>query len=338
MNYNLKNYDFQPAYDLVAASQKILIVGHISPDGDTLGSSLGLSLGLKRLGKQTAVVFQDAVPRHLSFLPGAGEILRPDELAAAGFADADLLILVDCATLERTGNGWIDDYVPRLPLLIFDHHALRDDIPSVSLVDPHLAATAELIYWFLQFCQVPLELDLARCLYAAICTDTGGFRFTNTKVHTLQIAAELLAQGINMEEMRVQLFESRSLGHIRMLGLALSGMQKTDDNKLVWCSIDDATKERYHALPEDVDGIAGETMQLEGVKIGVFFDERAEQGTVKVSMRGRDGYNVGKLAAEFGGGGHYAASGCTIKGSLAEVQPRVLAAAKRLLQETEARL
>ena len=331
-------YDFQPACDLLADKQKVMIVGHISPDGDTLGSALGLARGLRKLGKKVNVVFQDAVPRHLSFLPGAAEILRPNQLSEAGHMPPDLVVLVDCATLERTGNGWINDYLPQIPLLIFDHHALRDDIPAVSLVDPHLAATSELIYWFLQALNVSLDLDWARCLYTGICTDTGGFRFTNTKVHTLQIAAELLAQGINMEEMRINLFESRSLGHLKMLGLALLNMQKTDDNKLVWCSMDAATKEKYHALPEDIDGIAGETMQLEGVKIGLFFDERVEQGTVKVSMRGRDGYNVGKLAAEFGGGGHYAASGCTIFGCLAEVMPKVLAAAEVLLKETEAKL
>ena len=229
-------------------------------------------------------------------------------------------------------------HLPQVPLLIFDHHALRDEIPAVSLIDPHLAATAELIYWFLQAVEVPLDLDMARCLYTAICTDTGGFRFTNTKVHTLQIAAELLAKGINLEEMRIQLFESRSMGHIKLLGLCLSNLQKTDDNKLVWCGLDAATKKLHNALPEDIDGIAAATMQLEGVKIGMFFDERAEQGVVKVSMRGRDGYNVGKLAAEFGGGGHYAASGCTIPGTLAEVQPQVLAAGKRLLAEMEASL
>lgn len=331
-------YDFQPACELLADKQNIVIVGHVSPDGDTLGSSLGLARGLKKLGRQVRVVFQDKVPRHLSFLPGAAEILTPEQLQSANNQPPDLLILVDCATLERTGNGWIEAYLPQTPLLIFDHHALRDDIPAVSLVDAHLAATAELIYWFLQELKVPLDLDLARCLYTGICTDTGGFRFTNTKVHTLQIAAELLTQGINMEEMRVQLFESRSLGHLKMLGLALFNMQKTADNKLVWCSIDAETKQRYNALPEDIEGIAGETMQLEGVKIGLFFDERAEKGVVKVSMRGRDGYNVGKLAAEFGGGGHYAASGCTISGSLAEVMPQVLKAAERLLAETEARL
>ena len=154
----------------------------------------------------------------------------------------------------------------------------------------------------------------------------------------MQIAAELLAKGINLEEMRIQLFESRSMGHIKLLGLCLSNLQKTDDNKLVWCGLDAATKKLHNALPEDIDGIAAATMQLEGVKIGMFFDERAEQGVVKVSMRGRDGYNVGKLAAEFGGGGHYAASGCTIPGTLAEVQPQVLAAGKRLLAEMEASL
>lgn len=333
---SFSDYDFAPACGLINGAEDILIAGHISPDGDTLGSSLGLSLGLKRLGKRPRVVFQDDVPSHLRFLPGADGILKPD---AVDFTP-QLVILVDCAALHRTGDGWVDKYLPQTPLLILDHHALRDDIPAVSIIDGKLAATAELIYWLLQALNVPMELDIARCLYTALCTDTGGFRFTNTRTHTFEIAAQLKAAGVNLEEMRIQLFESRRLMNVKLMGYAMANISHSDDNKLVWSMIEAKTKKLWGAADSDTEGIAGQMMLVEGVKVGVFLDERVDADgkyTVKVSFRGRDGYNVGKAAAQFGGGGHYAASGCTIPGNMDEVWPRVIEAALLLVRETEAK-
>ena len=336
---NFADYDFAPVCDLISRAERILVAGHISPDGDCLGSALALAQGLKYLGKQPIVVFQDEAPKHLQFLPGADEIISPGELAELINKEPvmrlDLLILEDCATLDRTGDGWLNEYLAEAPLVILDHHALRDDIPAVSIIDAKLAATGELIYWLLQALQVPLTVDIARCLYTAICTDTGGFRFTNTRTHTFEIAAKLRAMGISLEEMRIQLFESRSFEHIKVLGAAMNNMEKSADNRLVWCWLDAETKRRLNAKPEDTDNIAGQTMLVEGVKVGVFFDERVRpDGTVvKVSFRGRNGYNVGALAAQFGGGGHHAASGATLNGDLAEVMPKVLAAAEELLAE-----
>ncbi len=328
------DYDFAPAVKLIEGATDILIAGHVSPDGDTLGSTLGLSLALQRLGKRPRVVFQDDVPQHLNFLPGAAAILKP---AAVDFTP-QLLILVDCAALSRTGDGWVDKYLPETPLLILDHHALRDDIPAVSIIDGKLAATGELIFWLLQALGVEPDIDIARCLYTAICTDTGGFRFTNTRTHTFEIAARLRAKGISLEEMRIQLFESRSYEHLRLLGEAMSNLSCSLDHKLVWCALSEETKRRLGAKPEDTDGIAGQTMLLEGVKVGIFFDERIKPGeepVVKVSFRARNGYNVGALAAVYGGGGHHAASGCTIAGRLADVIPQILPAAEQLIAAVE---
>ena len=315
--------------------QKIIIVGHIAPDGDSVGSALGLAAGLRQLGKQVQVVFHDDIPRYLQFLPGAADVIKPDAVDEV-FGQPDLLLLVDCATLDRTGGSWLEHYLPDAELMIIDHHAMRDEIPAVSVIDPRVAATAELIYLLLLRLGVEVNLPIARCLYTALCTDTGGFRFTNTRVQTMHIAAELLGKGIDLEEMRIQLFESRSYQHIRLLGQTLSNLHKTADNKIAWCWVDEEMRRTTGATTEDAGNISGSTMMLEGVKIGLFFDQRTSDH-VKVSFRGRNGYNVGKLAARFGGGGHYAASGCTIKGTVAEVMPRVLDAARELLAETEAK-
>lgn len=328
------DYDFAPAVELIGAADKILLAGHISPDGDTVGSTLALWHILRKLGKHPQVVFQDDIPQYLRFLPGIDEIVKPESAEM----QPDLLILVDCATLDRTGNGWINKYLADTPLLILDHHAMRDDIPSVSLIDPKLAATAEMVYWLGEALSVEVDLDIARCIYAAINTDTGGFRFTNTRVHTFEIAAKLRAVGISLEEMRIHLFESRSLPNLQMMGAAMLNMRQSEDKKLVWTAMDRELKQRLGAKPGDTDSIAGQTMMAEGVKVGVFFDEREDADgnpTVKISFRGRNGYNVGALAAQFGGGGHLAASGCTLHGVLADVQDEILAAAEKLIADTE---
>lgn len=328
------DYDFAPAVKLLNAADKILLAGHISPDGDTVGSTLALWHILRKLGKQPQVVFQDDIPQYLRFLPGIDEIKKPDELHDT----PDLLVLVDCAALSRTGNGWFEAYLGTAPLLILDHHALRDDIPATSLIDPKLAATAELVYWLAEALGVEPDLDIARCIYTAINTDTGGFRFTNTRVHTFEIAAKLRAVGVSLEEMRIQLFESRSLPNLKMMGVAMVNMQQSADKKLVWTAMDKQTKEQLGAMPGDTDSIAGQTMMVEGVKVGVFFDQRTNadgEDVVKISFRGRNGYNVGALAAQFGGGGHMAASGCTVPGTVADVMPQVLAMAEQLIIDTE---
>lgn len=328
------DYDFAPAVELIAAADKILLAGHISPDGDTVGSTLALWHILCKLGKQPQVVFQDDIPQYLRFLPGIENIVKPSEVSIK----PDLLVLVDCATLNRTGDGWFEEYIGSAPLLILDHHAMRDDIPAVSLIDPRLAATAEMVYWLGEALAVEPDIDIARCIYAAINTDTGGFRFTNTRVHTFEIAAKLRAVGVSLEEMRIHLFESRSLPNLQMMGAAMVNMRQSADKKLVWTAMDRELKQRYGAKPGDTDSIAGQTMMVEGVKVGVFFDEREDadgKPIVKVSFRGRNGYNVGALAAKFGGGGHLAASGCTLSGYLHDVRDEILAEAERLIVETE---
>lgn len=327
-------YDFKPVCEALSEARRAIVIGHVSPDGDCVGSALGLAHGLRAVGKDAQVVFYDDVPRYLQFLPGAEDVIKP-EATGEVFGKPDLVILVDCATLDRTGGDWLRGYLDDTPLVIIDHHAMRDDIPAASLIDPRAAATAELIFLLLLEMGVSINLSMARCLYAALCTDTGGFRFTNTKTQTLRIAAELLDMGIDLEEMRVQLFESRSYQHIRLLGNVLANLQKTDDNKIAWCWVDAELREKIGANTEDAGNISGSTMMLEGVKIGIFLDQRTPDA-VKVSFRGRNGYNVGGLAARFGGGGHYAASGCTVPGTVAEVLPVMLAAAKELLIETEA--
>ncbi len=325
-------YDFTEAAALVNQSQRIMLVGHVSPDGDTVGSCLALAWGLKALNKQPYVVFADDIPENLKFMPGSNEIIKPAQCPE----QVDLIILVDCATLARTGDGWLKPYLETTPLLIIDHHALRDEIGTVQIIDPDAAATGELIYHFLTAMQIELTPQMANCMYAAISSDTGGFRFANTTEDAFLVASKLISIDVDTEAMRINLFESRTMKSMAMVGKALLNLKQSQDKKLVWTFIDRQAKEEYQAGSVDCDNISGFTMYPIGVRVGIFFEELPETGTVKLSMRCRRGYHVGGLAARFGGGGHVLASGCKIKGSLQQVMDQVLPEARKMIAECEA--
>ncbi len=324
---NTHKYDFSEVIAALEKHENILIVGHVSPDADTLGSALTMLQALEKLGKKVEVAYQDDLPPNLMFLPRITEIKKPADVTIA----PDLVLLVDCAAVSRVGDGWLDKYLTAAELVVIDHHAVGDLSDIVAFVAPERGACCEIIFLLLRAMNVEITTDMARCMYAGMTTDTGGFRFTNTKKMSFQIAAELMDCGISLEEMRVNLFETRSMAHMKLRAFALSNIYQTGDKRLVWSCLTQEVKDELEATKADTDNISGLMMHPEGVKIGLFFDERASEGVVKLSARGRDGYNVAALAAQFGGGGHYAASGATIKGTLDEVMEKVISAAIELL-------
>ena len=269
---------------------------------------------------------------HLQFFPGAQAIKKPEQI----IGKIDLVVLVDCATLDRVGEGWLAPYLATAPLVVIDHHAMRDDIPSVAVIDPSAAATGQLIYHLVSAMAVPISQEIANCLYGAISSDTGGFRFANTTASAFAVAAELMQYGVDMEAMRTNLFESKTMTNLAMMGYAILHMQQSEDKKLVWTIIDGETKAAYGATSADCDNISGYTMYPMGGKVGIFFEEIPEKAMIKLSMRCRKGYNVGKLAASFGGGGHVLAAGCKISGALTEVVELVLAKAREMIESCEA--
>lgn len=329
---NTHKYDFSEVIATLEKHQNILIVGHVSPDADTLGSALTMLQALESLGKEVQVAYQDEVPPNLMFLPRITEVKKPADVVG----EPDLVLLVDCASVSRVGEGWLEPYLEKAELVVIDHHAVGDLTDIVAFVAPERGACCEIIFLLLREMNLEITTDMARCLYAGITTDTGGFRFTNTKKMTFQIAAELIDCGVKLEEMRVNLFETRSMAHMKLRAFALSNVYQTGDQRLVWSYLTQEIKDEVGATKADTDNISGLMMHPEGVRVGLFFDERAAEGVVKLSARGRDGYNVAALAAQFGGGGHYAASGATIEGTLDEVMEKVIAAAIEMLANMQA--
>lgn len=324
-------YDFSEIMAALQKSQYPLLTGHVSPDADAVGSALALALALERLGKESAVVFKDDIPDYLKFMPGAEKIIKPDQLDEK----RDLLVMVDCASPKRIGKIWSEPWFAKIPCIAVDHHETNDGFVCCSLVDAKAAANSQIVYYLVQALGVALDKPLATCLFAGISGDTGGFRFSNTNRETMEIGGRLMDLGVDTQEVRIQLFECKSMKDMAMIGVGLENMRQSADGKLVWTSISLKEKTEHGAAESNCENISDYTMYPVGVKVGIFFQEMPN-GMVKMSMRCRDGYNVAKVAKAFDGGGHVVAAGCRAEGELRAVMAVVLAEAEKMIAEAEA--
>ena len=307
-------------------AKHIAVTAHANPEGDALGSALALALGLQTLGKRAQVIFRHGFPHRYRALPHAHQVRR--NVAAP----VDLLVVVDCADLDRADlpNRWKR---PRVPLVVIDHHPKRPPAEAVAAwVEPQAAATGELIAALLRTLKVPLNRDIATCLYAAILTDTGGFHFRNTNARVLRLAAALLGYGVDPQTLYDQLLETRSLRATRLLARMLAQARLEDKIGLCWAALSRADFRDTGTTDDDTENFVNFLRAVDGTRVAVLFREVAPD-LVKVSLRAKDDKNVAAVAQQFGGGGHPAAAGCRLRCPLDWAVRQVLAALRRVLAQ-----
>ncbi len=319
---------------LLTAARKVVVATHIHPDGDAIGSQVGLVRLLRRRGVDAVAVLPDEVPYNFRFLDPAGEIrCNPDGRAAAAIQGADVVAIVDVSKSDRLGR--LMDPLLALPArrVCIDHHGDGDFPAHAELIDKAASSTGELIYELARVLDGagPLPPDVALPLYVAVLTDTGGFRFSNTRARTHLLAAELLAAGVEPPRVHHEVYEKNKPEVLRLLGLALSGLEVEQGGRLAWMNITQADLRESGARPEDVDGFVDLPRTLDGVEMVILFMELAS-GRLKVSLRSRAAANVQRLAAGFGGGGHGHAAGILMDGPWAPAREAVLAAARGQLR------
>jgi phosphoesterase RecJ-like protein len=240
----------------------------------------------------------------------------------------DLLLVLDISDVKRLGV--LADKVRKLevPRLVIDHHIPSDDpAGDVIVADTAACATGELVYDLARVLGLEITPTIARALYTAILTDTGSFRFSNTTPRALSIAADLLARGVDPEEMYQRVYASAPLGRVRVLAEALNTLEVDAPHGLAWLSLDADAVQRHDVKSEDLDGIVEHARSVVGTKMALFFRDLGH-GKVKVSFRSTGGVDVNRFARQFGGGGHAKASGAMVAGSLPEVRERVVEAAR----------
>ena len=303
----------------IAGAKRIVMACHVNPDGDALGSLLGLGLGLRATGKDVVLLSADGVPESLAFLPGSGTVQTSTDRR-----DFDLAIAVDSADLSRVGASRAA--LESAPLLMdIDHHVTGEPFGTIRLVDGDAAATAEIIFDLLVSLGEEITVPVAENLLCGILTDTGSFRFRNTTPRTFQVASALTAIGASPNPIAEAVFENKSLASQKILGRALEKMQVSADGAVVWSSVTQADFAETNAADSDTDGVSSQLQAVRGTKVALFLRE-AKPGTFRVSLRSKEPFDVSAVAATFGGGGHKLASGCSIAGSLADVEARLLAA------------
>lgn len=292
-------------------SRSVLIVCHVGPDGDCIGSALALALALDAIGVRSIVGSADGLPETLRFLPSS------DRIVTAPPADPpDTSVAVECSTPER-GGTFAGAMMSARTVVNLDHHLMNSEFGTIVYWDTTVAAAGEQVYEIIRALQVPVTLQIAECVLAAVVTDTGVFRFPNTTPKVLRLAADLIEAGASVHRIVEQVYEVRSPGSVRLLGYALAAVRLTHDGQTAWTVVTPSMLADSGALPEDTTGIAGALRQIAGVRVALMFEQTAEG--VRVSIRSRDGARSNVIAEVLGGGGHAGAAGFTYPGTLDDV-------------------
>ena len=308
--------------ELQSGGRKIL-TGHLDPDGDCIGSLLALynAFGGKENG--AVIVLEDEIPDNLYFLSGTGNIISPDKVDFV----PEAVVFVDCAESSRASSGWLDRYLPAADIFVIDHHPvdsrlLKNVKPENIVLEPQAASVGEVVYRIIRAAGKTINEACAGQLYTAIASDTDFFRQVNTTSESLAICSELMKIGVDIERIRINLFESRSLVNIAFLAEALKGLEMHYDGRLVFMTVPYSLIKKYSAGKDDLRGMVNFTLSVRGAKMGVFFEERESE--VKISLRSRKGYTVNDIAAAMGGGGHLCAAGAKFTGSAADAKRKIL--------------
>jgi phosphoesterase RecJ-like protein len=310
--------------------RRVVLSTHMNADGDGCGSEAALARLLTARGLDVRIVNPTPWPELFSFLVDDG-VRDASSRGAAALDPIDVLVVLDISDVKRLGSLAETVRKLRVPKLVIDHHIASDD-PAGDIVftDVAACATGELVYDLAGVLDLEITPEVARALYTAILTDTGGFRFSNTTPRCHAIAADLLHAGVGPEEMYLRIYASAPPGRVRLLGEVLDSLGVDDQRGISWLSMNAGTLEKFDVRQEDLDGIVEYARSIAGTRMALFFRDLG-YGKVKVSFRSTGGIDVNAFAREFGGGGHAKAAGALISGSLGEVREKVIAAAQRFL-------
>ncbi len=309
----------------IRKSRTICVVGHIRPDGDCIGSQLGLSLALRDQGKRVTCWNEDAMPDKLAFLDPDGLVQKPRP-----GRKFDCVIATDCASFERLGT--VGPCIAKRKLFInIDHHASNTRYADINWVSAREPSSGEIIFRLLKAANWTITPAVADCLFTAVSTDTGSFQYPSTRPGTFHVGAELVTRGANLAKICDEVYQSYPLSRVRLLRHLYNHFRLVHDDQIAYFWLKQADYARTGAEKDDAEGLIDHLRAIEPVVVACLFEELAP-GVTRISLRSKsDRVNVNEIAAQFGGGGHTAAAGARIAGPAPVTQRRVLAAVKKAL-------
>ncbi|MCE5199928.1 MAG: bifunctional oligoribonuclease/PAP phosphatase NrnA [Armatimonadota bacterium] len=290
-------------------ARSFVLACHQRPDGDTLGSALGLAHVLRLAGKDVVVISEDGIPDNYTFLPESDTVVTSTDRR-----DFDIGVLIDSEGTKRIGSA-ADAVTSSKVHACVDHHLPSGGFGEIRVVDYHRSSTAEVVYELLEANDVIFDAVAATHLLTGIISDTGGFKFSNTKPRTFEIASKLQAHGADPAMIAREVYESRPIRSMKLLGRALGSLQIDESGRVVWATISKHDLDELGATDADTDSIVNHVTTVKGPKVAILFRE-SKPGSIRISLRSRDGVDVDRVARAFGGGGHKAAAGCHVEGSL----------------------
>ena len=312
--------------EIIRGHETFCIVGHVRPDGDCIGSQLGLALALRAEGKKVTVWNQDVVPQKYKFLNPEGGLGKPHR-----GEKFDCVIATDCASFERLDK--VGECIADRKIFInIDHHESNTRYADVNWVSPREPSSGELIFRLLKVARWPITKPIADLLFTAISTDTGSFQYASTRPGAFHAAAELVTRGADLAKICNEVYQSYPVSRAKLLKHVYSKFRLTDHDRIAWFWLKQKDFTRTGAESDDTEGLIDHIRAIEPVVVACVFEE-VEPELTRISLRSKSArVNVNEIAAQFGGGGHPAAAGARIAGTPLAVQRKVIAAVKRALK------
>jgi len=314
------------------SSRRIFVTTHINPDGDAIGSLVAMGLALEAAGKKVVMYSESPIPTPYRFLSGVDRVIHDPEAVDR----CDAAVIIDCGDLDRIGRMAVamEDF----PVLInIDHHATNSGFGHYRLIDPRACASAEIVYRIIGELGVSITRSIATALYTGILTDTGSFRFANTRRETFSLCETLATAGANPSDVARHLYGQYSIGRLKLLNMALDSIEISRNGKLSLMALTQLMLAETGTVPEDVDGMINYARRIEDIDVAVLIREKrngscpaGNKRPFQVSLRSNGAVDVATIAATFGGGGHPTAAGFQVEATLNDIKDRMWALADTL--------
>ncbi|MCM2272028.1 MAG: bifunctional oligoribonuclease/PAP phosphatase NrnA [candidate division Zixibacteria bacterium] len=305
---------------VLAASKRVLVVSHIDPDGDALGTQLAVGEYLEALGKQVFMVRDSEIPAKYAFLPRIDQVRLASSLPA-GFT-ADTAVVLECPTIERIGSA-ATHLTGQVRIVNIDHHRDNGAFGEINWVDIEPSSVGEMVFEYFEAVGFGITKTMAECIYTAMLTDTGRFRYGSTSPRTMEIAGTLIEMGADPHKITDRVYYNLRPSTMKLTGKVLNSVEFYCEGRVCILSLTQEMLKQAHAVESESDGLVDFTLFTQGVRAGALVKE-LKDGTTKVSFRSQDGINVSALAYKYGGGGHFNAAGCVIPKPFPEAKLEVM--------------
>lgn len=305
-------------------AETIVILTHETPDGDAIGSSLGMKLALEKIGKNADIVMSKYA-RMYSFLPEFETIKGESEIK-----NYDLAISLDCATLKRMDNKEYFENAKKT--IVIDHHGSNNMYGDINYVNPVSPACSEILLVILNYFEIEIDVKIGTCLMTGIITDTGGLQYPSTTADTFEYAAELLRKGVNISEICKKTLQTKTKANFELSKRVMERVELLEDGKVAFSYITTKDMEEVNAEEGDHEGLVNIGREIEGVEVAIFIRQKENDDLYKVSMRTGDKVNASDVCLMFGGGGHPRAAGALIPGTIEQVKEKLLKEVRKALK------